>query len=352
MLSFYKFCILTIPDSSEFLQNVVDNPKASIEIPHARDTIIVHMDGKTLPLESLGSGIHEVIILASAATVLTDYLICIEEPEIHLNPILQKKLIRYLSKHTSNQYIITTHSAALMDTADAEIYHVYLEDGQSSVSRVSSDSEKSAICEDLGYHPSDLLQANCIIWVEGPSDRLYINKWIAARDSNLIEGIHYSIMFYGGRLSAHISGNDPADIVDDFISLRRLNRRSVIVIDSDRSQKGSTINKTKKRLEREFNKGPGHAWITEGREIENYIPADQIQSAIQNVQPSATPLSDFSQYSNTLQICTKSGKEAQASKVEVARYITTKFPADLKQLNLLSQVNKLVSFIYDSNPKK
>jgi hypothetical protein len=94
----------------DFLRDVVDRPEATIEVPYERDTILLHMDDKVLPIESLGSGIHEVIILASATTVLQNCVVCIEEPELHLNPILQKKLLRYLDQYTHNQYFITTHS--------------------------------------------------------------------------------------------------------------------------------------------------------------------------------------------------------------------------------------------------
>jgi hypothetical protein len=48
---------------------------------------------------------------------------------------------------------------------------------------------------------SDILLSTCIVLVEGPSDRLYLNYWIKGIAPDLEEGTHYSIMFYGGRLS-------------------------------------------------------------------------------------------------------------------------------------------------------
>ena len=337
-------------DITMFLRTVIGNQNATIEIPFERDTILIHMDDKVLPIESLGTGIHEVLILASAATVLTDMVVCIEEPELHLNPILQKKLIKYLTEYTSNQYFISTHSAALMDNNEVEIYHVRLQDSISVVERVTSDNQRSMVCEDLGYHPSDLLQANCVIWVEGLSDRIYINHWIRGLFPDLLEGIHYSIMFYGGRLASHLSNEDYSTEIDDFISLRRLNRRGVIILDSDREKPHTKLNQTKKRLQTEFDKGPGHAWVTDGREIENYIPPDQLRTAIATKCPTSKLLTNLDRYDNCLKIKSRKNKEIQAPKVEIARYITANYEPDFSIFDLKQQMNKLLAFIRESNP--
>lgn len=333
-----------------FLQAVTDNPTAEIEIPYNRDTILVHMDGRALPLESLGTGIHEVIILAAASTILEQRVICMEEPEIHLNPVLQRKLIRYLMSDTSNQYFIATHSAALMDMPDAEIYCVQLKKGQSVVDRVTSDRHRSAVCEDLGYHPSDLLLANCVIWVEGPSDRIYLAHWISQRDKNLIEGVHFSIMFYGGRLASHLSGNDLDEAIQDFISLRRLNRRAVMVIDSDRPKETAPLNGTKDRLVTEFGAGAGHAWVTAGREIENYLPPDDVKKALGQIAPKAPAPSRMGRYDKVLSIKSSGGKAVQAPKVEVAKYIVANCAFDENRFDLKDRLASLIQFIRDSNP--
>ena len=324
-------------DINHFLQTVTNSPRARIEIPHDESTILVHMDDKILPLSSLGTGIHEVIILAAAATVLENQVICMEEPELHLHPLLQKKLIRYLQEHTNNQYFITTHSAHLLDTPNVAIFHVRNEDGQSIVESVTTNNSKFSICSDLGYKTSDLLQSNCIIWVEGPSDRIYLNYWINLLDKSLKEGIDYTIMFYGGSLISHLSASDIEinDQIEDeeitnFISLLKINRNMVIMCDSDREKDEDPLKQSPQRLQDkfQFESFPG-VWITHGREVENYLNPKIVEEAIKKVHSRSNFKSlagegiyDFFWKYTT----TNSEEEKETDKVKRKKEIIKKYP--------------------------
>ncbi len=332
---------------NSFLQSVTGSHDAQIRIPHDKSTIMVEMDDKTLPLDSLGTGIHEVVILAAAATVLQEQVLCLEEPELHLHPLLQKQLVQYLMKETNNQYFISTHSAHLLDAPDAAVFHVWLQEGQSRVELVSTDAGKSRICDDLGYRASDLLQANSVIWVEGPSDRIYINNWLRAIAPDLIEGLHYAIMFYGGRLLSHLTAEDAE--VNDFISLRRLNRHIAIVIDSDRSKSRDRINSTKRRVRDEFDNGPGFAWITKGREIENYVSMDILENAIKTIHRNVAKVPNRGDYEKRMFYKVEGQRKIKkADKVKVALEVV-KQPAMLDVLDLEKMIRKLVDFICNSN---
>jgi hypothetical protein len=132
------------------------------------------------------------------------------------------------------------------------------------------------------------LQTNAIVWVEGPSDRIYILHWIGLVAPDLIEGTDYSIMFYGGRLLSHLTA-DEQDIADDdikaLIAVRQLNRNLAVVIDSDRGRVDAEINATKARILDELASHGGIGWLTAGREIENYIPSQIMTKALEEAYP-------------------------------------------------------------------
>jgi hypothetical protein len=139
--------------------------------------------------------------------------------------------------------------------------------------------------------------------VEGPSDRIYLNRWIELIDPQLVEGLHYSIMFYGGRLLSHLRltriARGQADVSDllqkvpsELIDLLKINQHAIIVIDSDRQRVGGRINSTKARVRDEAVASGGVCWITEGREIENYLPSAVVTRACEAKLGAAVEFAD------------------------------------------------------------
>lgn len=244
-----------------------------------------------IPLSASGSGLKTVILTLLNLLLrpviegksLKNYIFSFEELENNLHPALQRNLFAFLEDFAVNEgaYIfLTTHSNVAIDLYSASINAqiVHLRKGLGGVYGVdySSMMHGHAVLDDLGVRASDLLQSNGLIWVEGPSDRVYLNKWIELwGDGAYKEGRHYQFVFYGGSVLANISVD--ADGCEDAISAFKVNRNFIFVCDSDRRSRNSRIKPRVAKLISDVVGGTGYVWVTQAREIENYIPASSFQ---------------------------------------------------------------------------
>lgn len=260
--------------------------------------IFLRETGKGLiALSASGSGLKTIICVLATMTLwpiankvreLSSYIFALEELENNLHPALLRRLLVYITdrvKAEDGVIFLTTHSSTAIDLFAAEpeaqiIHTTHRPGGEMKARTVGEYLHRRDVLHDLDVRASDLLQSNGLVWVEGPSDRIYINHWIAQMAGDeLREGTHYQCVFYGGKILAHLDALDPEDREDDLISILRINQNAAILIDSDKSGSDSDVNATKRRVQAELARVGGFTWITAGREIENYLPGEAITAA-------------------------------------------------------------------------
>ena len=243
-------------------------------------------DQNRFALSQSGSGLKTIILMLVNLHLIPalnenknkNFIFAFEELENNLHPALQRRVFEYLYEYTEKNNVrifLTSHSHVAINIfygkEKAHIYHVIKDSHCSTIKPIDSYFDKVEILEDLDVKASDILQSNGIIWVEGPSDRIYIKRWLEVFTENKFkEGRDYQFLYYGGRLLSHYElGGEKS--IEGFISLLTTNRHAAIVIDSDKRKTVDTINTTKQRINDEFKKRHCFCWITEGKEIENYL---------------------------------------------------------------------------------
>jgi hypothetical protein len=233
-------------------------------------TVMVRVaDGEPRSWEDLGDGIAQVIVIAMALASVEEPILLLEEPEIGLHPRVQRALVWALAERRGTMSFVTTHSNHILDVDHPHVRVFGLacsEDGGRTV-RALSGGDLSLLA-DLGIRPSSVAQANAVIWVEGPSDVIYLRRWLALKATKFIEGIDYTFAMFGGALLHHTQWSD--EDAEKLVTLLRIHPNSFLVADSDRERPDADLGKS--YLARVAGKvPPERIWITTNREVEGYV---------------------------------------------------------------------------------
>lgn len=325
--------------------------------------ILLENENGKIPISSSGSGLRT-ILLVLIKIFLETYeqgrepqknVYVFEELENNLHPSIQRNLFNFLHEwaiENDTCVFITTHSSVPLNMFGGKesvtITHLSKVDGKLQTNSNLSFLQNENVLMDLGVRASDILQSNAVIWVEGPSDRIYLNKWIELYSDGIIkENKHYQILFYGGRLLSHLSGR--VEISNDLIQLFRANRHSIIMIDSDKKNKNSKINETKQRIKKEFEDMNSLCWVTKGKEIENYLTQITIFKTF-GVNSQIDQYESIEEFLNRNNDKNKEGTKYIRNKVEGAVSLCKNMTReDLKILDLEKKIKSIVEKIKEWN---
>lgn len=290
-------------------------PAVADEVTNLR-RIKIRIGGIERELPSVGDGIQSLVILMyTLFRADPGTHIFIEEPENSLHPGLQRivldtMLTNEFLRDKNLRIFMTTHSNHLVDLSirnfdDASIFVFEKYPAENSdpanerfLIRPANNARMHAIAS-LEALNSSVLMANCSIWVEGVTDRLYLRAYLDAywrsteceSDRNAakastgryLEDIHYAFFEYAGSNLAHYVFGNESDagvegVDDDKIKMQFIANRVFLIADQDAKKD----NKHEKWTKMAEGTDQFCYYFTQGREIENMLSESILKALLKD----------------------------------------------------------------------
>ncbi len=368
IISFEKFL------SEEFFES------QNVDITYDEDskTILIKIgDEKERPIYDLGDGLQMIIILMYPFFFNKGGIVAIEEPELYVHPGLQKAFIKFLTTNPKTkdfQIFIASHSNHIIDSinfsSDISIFSIH-----KKLTGEKGDDEINAkfIIENVAFGYSNLLNllgitstsvylANCTIWVEGITDKIYLQKFIEEYLKQVIisdkfkqcieykEGIHYSFAFTAGDSIVHWDFADDSEYeqILDKVIVKKFCAKSMLIVDEDFGKNLERKKRLTELLKERF-------IVLELPEIENYLPLSALKNTALMYSSIEKVIEDVSQINITDEdICeNRIGKlldrEIHSKYASAKSFSTSERNGSLKPTDKVDFCKKSLAFITQQN---
>ena len=267
---------------------------ATVEDTEEKEHIQIYIDGEDdRHLHDLGDGIQALIILMYPIFMAEKgSWIFIEEPELNMHPGLQHLFLKAITSdkkiiEKNLTFFISTHSNHLLNLSLAHPDRIAI----FSFEKVSQHNQHYSkirkvigcdinVLDLLGVYNASVFMANCSIWVEGITDRRYIQAYLKAyirdmKKTEFIEDYHYSFFEYAGSNLMHYKFSDEENPDNDLEKIKAhfLANRIFLLADQDKSE-------SKERFHKEIGSWQSDNFIyrtTQAIEIENLISPEVLK---------------------------------------------------------------------------
>lgn len=255
-----------------------------LEPGHDNKTLLATINGYSHPIEALGAGISEGIMMIANAAIQQPSWILVDEPELHLHAALQDKLLQVLAEYCTRGVMFTTHNVGLAYHVASSKYVVTQNaHGISSVREWESSRSLIETVAAMSFSSWKEVGYDQILLVEGSTEVPLFQNLLTLYG----KGSHVFVWSLGG--SSTIRSSDLEQLLTEF---KRLGSKVSAIIDSERTDAG-TIPSERRHFATKCEQADIHCHLTEKRATENYLTASALSAALDR---ETAPLSDYEDF--------------------------------------------------------
>lgn len=296
--------------------------------------------GRRLDILYSGTGLKHFLDVLLKTTVSGATVVLLDEPELGLHPDLQRRFVEYLTRLAQDkqiQFFLATHSQVLLNYANSITYfRIINTKGTRELLSVKGDAVDTLL-SDLGLRPSDVLNQDMCLLVEGATDVIFFEHIVRVLYKDEFQRIAIGVLQYGGGAAE--------GIVSGSISVANIvpaQKYTYWIRDRD-SPSGTNPSANATKFHNALNSEGLECHIWDRREIEYYLPETVLVAAQQGDEAKINRVKEIRSGDQTQkfrcaaaenQLCVPSGKYLRSL---LETHLTSREMLDQEVRNVVEQ---------------